>query len=111
MNRGYFNFYQEFYKNRTLKTKIVKDDKDQRFSHKIPKVDGPAPGLYNIEDAFTKTQWVTRKPPVDKQKIVGFIEKFTKLHKHAPGVGTYQDFEKGFARLSRSPVTISVKRH
>jgi hypothetical protein len=44
----------------------VKDDKDQRFSHKIPKVEGPAPGFYNIEDAFTKTQWITRKPPVDK---------------------------------------------
>ncbi len=94
-----------------MQTKIYKNENDQRSSHKIAKVDGPAPGLYNMEDSIKKTQWVSRKPPVDKQRIVGFIEKFTKLHKHAPGVGTYHDVEKGFNRLSKSPASISVKRH
>jgi hypothetical protein len=94
-----------------LSTKIYKNDKDDRHSHKISKIDGPAPGLYDIETSMRKTQWVSRKPPVDKQRIVGFIEKFTKLHKHAPGVGTYQEAEKGYNRLSRSPASISVKRH
>jgi hypothetical protein len=94
-----------------LSTKIYKNDKDDRHSHKISKVDGPAPGHYDIETSMRKTQWVSRKPPVDKQRIVGFIEKFTKLHKHAPGVGTYQEAEKGYNRLSRSPASISVKRH
>jgi hypothetical protein len=94
-----------------LSTKIYKNEKDDRFSHKIAKVDGPAPGLYDIENSMRKTQWVSRKPPVDKQRIVGFIEKYTKLHKHAPGAGTYQEVEKGFNRLSKSPQSIAVRRH
>lgn len=92
-------------------TKIVKVDKDQRSNHKILKISGPAPGLYNVEEAFKKTQWITRKPPIDKQRNSGFIEKFQKLHKHAPGVGSYVEAENAFAKLSRSPISLSVKRH
>jgi hypothetical protein len=84
---------------------------DKRWEHKIPKEDGPAPGLYQVEEAVVKTQWVTRKPPVDKQRTVGFIEKFQKLHKHAPGVGTYDKVESAYNRLSRSPPSITVRRH
>lgn len=67
----------EKYKPRTMFTKIKNTSAvDKRYDHKIPKEDGPAPGLYNVEDAIKKTQWVTRKLPVDKQRTVGFIEKF-----------------------------------
>lgn len=60
-----------------MKTKFKTTDKvENRTEYKIPKKDGPAPGLYEIEESMRKTQWVTRKPPVDKQRIVGFIEKF-----------------------------------
>lgn len=93
-------------------TSIKKNDKDHRSEHKIHKAkEGPAPGLYNIENSLVKTQWITRKPPVDKQRNVGFIEKYTKIHKHAPGVGTYKEVEKGFFSLSRSPPSRSIKRH
>jgi hypothetical protein len=65
------------------------DKTDKRTEYKIPKKDGPAPGLYNIEDAIVRTQWINHKPAMDKQKIVGFIDKITKVRKIAPGVGTY----------------------
>jgi hypothetical protein len=46
----------ETYKPRTMFTKIKDTSKvDKRYDHKIPKEDGPAPGLYNIEDAIKKT--------------------------------------------------------
>ena len=103
---------QDTYKSRTLFTKIIVTEKgDKRSEHKIAKVDGPAPGLYNVEESLRKTQWINKKPANDKQKIVGFIEKYNKLHKLAPGVGTYQNVEKGYSRLSRSPKGLSIKRH
>jgi hypothetical protein len=38
-----------------MTTKIYKNDKEDRHSHKIAKVDGPAPGLYDIENSVKKT--------------------------------------------------------
>lgn len=84
-------------------TRIIKSDKEPRSEHKIAKIDGPAPGLYNVENSLMKTQWINRKPPIDKQKQTGFIDTFTKLHNLAPGVGTYKNAENGYDRLSRSP--------
>lgn len=45
----------EKYKPRTMITKIVKTEKDQRTEYKIAKKDGPAPGLYNVENSLVKT--------------------------------------------------------
>jgi len=65
----YHSINLEIYKPRTMFTKIKNTSLiDKRYDHKIPKVDGPAPGLYNVENSIVKTQWVTRKPPVDKQR-------------------------------------------
>jgi hypothetical protein len=56
--------FQDKYKERTKVTKIHAAKKT-RFE-KVEKKDGPAPGTYKIEEAFTKTQWVNKKPPIDK---------------------------------------------
>ena len=95
-----------------LYTKILQSEKpDPRYEHRIAKVNGPAPGKYNVEESLTKTQWISKKPALDKQRTVGFIERFNNLHKHAPGVGTYQKVESAYSRLSRSPKALTVKRH
>ena len=38
-----------------MTTKIIKNEKDQRSEHKVKKQDGPAPGLYNVENSLIKT--------------------------------------------------------
>lgn len=78
---------------------------------KLEKKDGPAPGSYKIEDAISKTQWVDKKPALAKSKLTGFIENYNQLHKHSPGVGTYKEIDRGLDKLSRSPKSLTVKRH
>jgi len=57
-------------RSRSLITRFLKTDKEKEQAkhplHKVHKKDGPAPGTYNIENSFEKTQWITKKPPVDK---------------------------------------------
>lgn len=84
--------------------------KKPRFE-KIEKKDGPAPGTYKIEEAFMKTQWVSKKPAVDKSKNSSFIDNYKKAHQHSPGVGSYAKFEDAFNKISKSPRSMAIRRH
>ena len=52
--------------------------KKPRFE-KIEKVDGPAPGLYKVEEAMNKTFTSCQRPVIDKSANVSFIDVHTKL--------------------------------
>lgn len=77
---------------------------------RIEKRDGPSPGSYEVQDALNKTQWITRKPVMDKSPQASFIDKYIKKHKFVPGVGSYKETENAFLKLGKSDMFKS-KRH
>ena len=58
-----------------------------------------------------KTQWVSKKPAVDRSKLISFVDVYNNTHKFSPGVGTYTHTEAAFSKISRSPRSMTMKRH
>jgi hypothetical protein len=85
-------------------------DKDAKKPNRIEKIDGPAPGSYNVEESMNKTQWITRKIVLDKSKNTSYIDHVTRLNRHSPGVGTYKEVESAYNKISKSPPSLMRKR-
>lgn len=69
---------------------------------KIPKMDGPAPGSYDMAKSFDSTQ--RRRPhgtAEQKSRRIDFTEAYSKLRKYVPGQGTYPDAWKGLSLQSK----------
>ena len=75
---------------------------------RVKKTKDPAPGTYNTEDAFRKTQWANRTFMVPKSKNKSYIGTLSliindnyidievKRRSFAPGIGKYKEIEKGY---------------
>lgn len=63
----------------------------------------PAPGLYDTQTAFHKTQLKFSNVKFGKTKKEGWFDKFEKASKRVPGVGAYKQKELAFDKLSKSP--------
>jgi len=60
----------------------------QQESWRIPKMDGPSPGSYDMTMAFDKTQMrKTRSIGASKSRRIDFTEAYAKLFKNNPAQG------------------------
>jgi hypothetical protein len=73
---------------------------------KPKKSKAPAPGSYNIEDCFKKTQWNNKVHSISKTKSSNYVDEAVKSRKHVPGIGKYQETERGYRALSKPPTSL-----
>lgn len=83
---------------------------------KPKKTKDPAPGSYNIEDAFRRTQLPKSNYSISKGKYKSYIGKLISLltsidiavkdKSYIPGIGKYKDTEKGYQSLSKPPTSL-----
>ena len=97
-------------KPKIFTTKIYPDKKGPQDA-KPKKTDEPAPGSYNVDNSYLKTQWSQRLPQFSKLKNKTFVDDYKKQKDWLPGVGTYKEVEKGYSKLSFNPPSIKTKRH
>lgn len=65
-------------------------------------MDGPAPGSYNVEGSFIKTQWGAVPGPTKRtSKNVCFVDKHKDLFKQNPGPDYYKKIDDGLKNRSR----------
>ncbi|CDW81767.1 UNKNOWN [Stylonychia lemnae] len=105
-----YNPKVEYVKPRIITTKVYADKKDKDDT-KIKKSDAPCPGQYDVENSYAKTQWTSRVPQFTKRNHKSFIDIYKKSRDFLPGVGSYQNMENGFNKLSFNPPSIRTKRH
>lgn len=70
----------------------------------------PAPGLYDTQAAFSKTQIKFSNIKFGRTKKEGFFEEVERASKRVPGVGTYKQIDFAYDKLSRSPKAIRSPR-
>jgi hypothetical protein len=89
------NYKEERVKLRSTAARIYKELKkiDPRFA-KLVKVDGPAPGSYQVDTAFSKTQTCNTSQSIPKNVKPSFIDITLHEKKHVPGIGQYEGNEK-----------------
>jgi len=98
----------EKYDNRTLDAKIPKTHLP-RFKPIVKNTD-PSPATYKIEEAVTKTQWVSTKYTVGHDKTPrNYFDESAKKNK-SPGPGTHPLIEQAFDKICKSP-RVCKKRH
>lgn len=73
---------------------------------KFKKTKDPAPGSYNIEDVYKKTQWKSNIHSMSKAKIKNYVDDEVKIKSFMPGVGKYKETEKGYLALSKPPTSL-----
>lgn len=83
---------------------------DKRLDKIVRDKTKPAPGDYNTENAWRKTQLPNREYSQPKGKLVNFTEIYAKNKKFVPPPNHYKVETKTFDRLSMSP-QIKAKRH
>lgn len=71
----------------------------------------PAPGDYNIEESFNKTQTKNLNYKIGSEKIRCFIDEAQKQKSFLPGIGCYKVSPKAYDFLSKSPQSIRTLRH
>ena len=83
---------------RTPAARYFKPTKDEKvdFSIKFKKTKDPAPGTYNVEECFRKTQWGNSVHTIGKGKLNTYVDIVVKKKKAIPGVGIYKEIEKGY---------------
>ena len=65
-------------------------------------MDGPGPGSYDVPKAIKEAQWGSVKGPIKQSEtLVCFTEKNSKIYKHFPGVGHYQNVDNHAAVLQK----------
>ena len=77
---------------------------------RVKKTKDPAPGSYNVEDCFRKTQWRTNAHSISKGKIKNYVDQEVKNKAFMPAVGRYKDLEKGYNALSKPPTSLKRRR-
>lgn len=68
-----------------------------------PKKPSPAPGYYETDTSFYKTQLKFNNIKFSKTKKSGFFESVEVASKRVPGVGSYKQSELAYDKLSKSP--------
>ena len=68
-----------------------------------PKKTTPAPGFYETDASFFKTQLKFKNIKFAKTKKSGFFDAVELASKRVPGVGSYKQSELAYDKLSRSP--------
>ncbi|CDW83400.1 UNKNOWN [Stylonychia lemnae] len=76
------------------------------ISIKPKKTKDPAPGTYNVEDCYRKTQWGNSVYSIGKCKITNYVDIAVKKKKFVPGIGTYKELDKGYQALSKPPTSL-----
>ena len=95
---------------RVLETKIYKPTETAQ-TWRISKMDGPAPGSYNIIESFEKTQRAKiQGPPKATTKKDIFTDDYAKNKKFLPAPTLYQDQDKGFKMLTKARQDISGRQ-
>ena len=95
-------------KPKILGTKIYKG-KDFRVEP-MTKKPTPAPGLYDTQSAFSKTQIKFSNIKFGHTKKEGFFEEVQRAAKRVPGVGSYKQIDLAYDKLSRSPKAVRSPR-
>jgi len=72
-----------------------------KFEMRPKKKQGPAPGSYNVEESFVKTQYRSTSHSFMKEKGKNYIDLAVKNRQVVPGIGKYKDTEKGYDSLSK----------
>ena len=97
----------ETYKTRASQWRWKEDSSTGKRMRKLPKLNVPSPGTYEVEDSFRKSQYEhdNKEFVFNKSKEKNFVEKYIKLKSYIPSPGAHANFEKAFERASRSPTT------
>jgi hypothetical protein len=76
----------------------------------VKKSKGPAPGTYDIDNCYRKTQWKTNVFSWSKGKYKNYVDDVVKAKTFIPGVGKYKELDKGYGQLSRPPTSLQRRR-
>jgi hypothetical protein len=72
-----------------------------KFELKPKKKNAPAPGSYNVEECYLKTQYRSTSHSFMKEKGKNYIDLAVKSRQIVPGIGKYKETEKGYDALSK----------
>lgn len=86
---------------KTPVARYYKPKKEESFSIKPKKTKDPAPGSYNVEESFVKTQWPKNQYLFNKEKMNNFLDMVAKKKAFVPGIGKYKEVDRAYKILSR----------
>ncbi len=75
---GFIYSHDVSYIKPKISTTKIYPDKKPATSSKPKKSDDPAPGSYEVENSYQKTQWTQRVPQFSKLKNKTFVEHYKK---------------------------------
>jgi hypothetical protein len=81
-----------------------------KFEMRPKKSSKPAPGSYNVDECYVKSQFASTSHTFMKEKPKNYIDIAVKTRSSVPGIGKYKDIEKGYSALSRPLSSIARKR-